>query len=127
MKIASLPTFLRLVIKAAPAAFTYSLLLYLLLVLLENVFPGFVTNTVDLNLFLIPVVLTGVGALFAPEVPVENPPPSRRDYTIGMCTAIVGGLLIYYKTKDLGMTSVVISLLSSLLIGLVHVINLQPT
>ena len=47
--------------------FTYTLLSYLILFLLENLFTGFVSNVFDLNLLLIPLFLLGISTSFFPS------------------------------------------------------------
>lgn len=110
---------LQSVLSHTPDLFSYTLLAYLVLFLLENVFPGFVSNTFDPNLLLIPVVILGIASAFAPEKKKKNEPPTLKDLITVVIMTVLSGVIIYYKTKELGATALVISIVGALLVLLV--------
>jgi hypothetical protein len=114
----------RFILAHAPLAFSYALLLYLVLFLLENVFPGFVSYTFDVNWFLIPVVIFGIAASFVPEGKPTTEPVTRKDIVVAGALAVLAGAIIYYKTKELGSISFVLSIVGSILIALVSAVIL---
>ena len=111
--------------------FPIVLVLYLVLFLLENVFPGFVSNIFDLNYFLIPVLLFGfLAALASNQQSVissqqeQNKPATKWDFMLIAGLATLSFVILSYKTADLGWTGFLISIISALLVGLVSIIIL---
>ncbi len=105
--------------------FRMLLLVYLLLYLLEQYVPGFVTYSVNLTWMLVVVIVTGcIGALF-PEKNVakqQNTPLRIRDYVFVILLAVAGGVLVYVKVKSMGAFSIPLSILSALIIALLSVL-----
>lgn len=112
------------VLSHIPDVFSYTLLTYLILFLLENIFPGFVSNTFDPNLLLIPVVILGVVSAFAPEKTREDEPPTLKDLIAVGAMTMLSGVIIYYKTKELGEVAIIISVVGALLVLLVATVIL---
>jgi hypothetical protein len=107
--------------------FPFALVLYLILFLLENVFPGFVSNIFDINYFLIPVLLFGFLAAFANKNENEDEKkPTRWDFTLIAGLVILSFVILLYKTADLGRMGFLISLISSLLVALISLIIIFP-
>ncbi|MFW5704387.1 MAG: hypothetical protein ACOCXG_00965 [Nanoarchaeota archaeon] len=102
--------------------FESSLVIYLMLLVL-NEFSKVIF--VNLNVFLGLVIVLGV-------ISILNEPKSKRedrilkkDYVLGVVLGIVGGVLIFVKTKELGWLSVIISIISVVLIILVSFLILE--
>ncbi len=80
--------------------FPYALIFYLVLFLLENLLPGFVSNTFNLNWVLITVLGLGFVAAFAPDDDTQDlkpTVPTRNDYAIIAGLGVVGAVLMYFK------------------------------
>lgn len=100
--------------------FAVSLIAYLVLFILESVFPGFVSYSLNLNYVLLAVFILGMLACFAPaeeEKPI--PKPKTSDYALIAGLAALGGLLVYFKMEDgflirLGIAAFVFGLISVL-------------
>jgi hypothetical protein len=109
--------------------FTASLVLYLILFLLENVFPGFVSKEFSLNYLLIPVMFFGVASSAFPlperESIVEEK-VKKSDIWMSVVLSIVGGGLIYYKIELEATLRIAISLLSGLLILIMSLLVIFP-
>ena len=107
--------------------FPFALVLYLILFLLENIFPGFVNNVLDLNYFLIPVVIFGFMAAFAnKEEEEKGKSPTRWDFMLIAGLVTLSFIILVYKTADLGWMGFLISLISALLVGLISIILIFP-
>jgi hypothetical protein len=108
--------------------FPFALVLYLVLFLLENVFPGFVSNIFDVNYFLIPVLFLGFLAAFANKNEDENEKKATRwDFMLIAGLVALSFVILLYKTTDLGWMGFFISLISSFLIALVSLIIISPS
>jgi hypothetical protein len=108
--------------------FPYLLIFYLLLFLLENMFPGFVSNSVNLNYFLIPVLITGVFISFNnnEEEEKETKKLSRSDYLLAIFFSICTAAILIYKTSNLGNTGIIIGVFSGLLVFVISLIIFLP-
>lgn len=104
--------------------FVFFLLFYLILFILENLFPGFVSNNFDLNLILVPVFILGVASAFFPLPKQKKKQNIKLDYLIIIGLAIITFIIIFSKTRDLGSISIVIALISSLLVFCVSLLTL---
>jgi hypothetical protein len=106
--------------------FPYLLIFYLVLFLLEYLFPGFVSNTFDLNYLLIPIIISGFFSAFAPEKKQEAAPATKSDYALIVSLNIIAFMVLFYKTADQGTSGIIISLAGAVLIGFMSVIILKP-
>lgn len=82
-------------------AFGYALIFYLVLFLLENLFPGFVSNNFSLNWVLGLVLFLGLLAACAPEKD-EQPrelPTGKSDYLLVAGLSLIGGAIIFAKLE----------------------------
>lgn len=79
--------------------FPYALIFYLVLFLLENLFPGFVSNNFNLNWVLGAVLALGLLAAFAPERKEEREesPIGRNDYFLMAGLGFIGGAIVFAK------------------------------
>ncbi len=108
--------------------FPVLLITYLLLILLETVFEGSVTSYVNLNQLLTPVIVVGVVAMLSAPGKAESKKTEHltaRNIFMIVCAGIGGMAIIWYKTKDLGWLSYVISTVSGGLIVLLFVLIRQ--
>lgn len=110
--------------------FPFALLLYLVLYLLNTVFPGFVSNIADINLFLIPVFISGVFAVFGKSTyhteEVIHKKPDKTAYYLICGFSILGFVIVYYKTSDLGQTGLFLSVLSLWFLFIIPFILIIP-
>lgn len=106
-------------LEVAKELFIFSLIFYLLLFVLETVFPGFVSNNFNLNWVLALVLVLGIVSAFAPEKPKEaeeKEKPKITDYLTSIFLGVLGGFLIFYKIQLDIMFRLIISLISGGLI-----------
>ncbi len=108
-------------------AFTSVLLLYLVLFLLENIFPGFVSSNFDLNIMLVPLFITGIITAFFPTPRAEPKPAGHFDYLITAGLTALAFFIVLNKTQDLGSLRWVISGVSGLLVLFFSIIVLSPS
>ena len=96
--------FLITILKIGKKLFPVVLLAYLVLFLLEVSFPGFVSNSFNLNWVLGGVLVLGVLVAVAPEEQ-EGPEiiekPKKSDYWLFIGLGLISGVLMYFKS-DLG-------------------------
>lgn len=94
----------------AKELFIFSLIFYLILFILETIFPGFVSYNFSLNWVLGGVLLLGLIAAFAPpeetsfaKASEDQGKPKIIDYSTSIFLGILGGVLIFSKVQlDLG-------------------------
>ncbi len=112
---------LELLLGIARELFISSLILYLMLFVLESVFPGFVSNNFSLNYVLYIVVGLGLVAAFSPPDSAEatsgkGSKPKIADYLITVFLALIGGVLIYYKLQIELVPRIIISTIAGVMI-----------
>ncbi|HYK08036.1 MAG TPA: hypothetical protein VEW42_00880 [Candidatus Eisenbacteria bacterium] len=111
--------------------FQFAFVTYLLLLLLETIKSGFVSYFFNLNILL--GVVLGSGALTAltQDKHEEKEKPSQRnlgaDIQNSIFLAVGGGLLVFYKTQELGNISFAIAILTMLLIMLLSFLLLTDS
>jgi hypothetical protein len=108
----------------AEELFQFSLITYLILLLAETVKEGFVTFFFDLNYLLVVVLVSGIlMALLAPEMSDRTlRKPEKLNATWVIIFSIGGGLLVYYKTQELGNISLLISGITTIIIFLLSIL-----
>ncbi|GAJ10962.1 unnamed protein product, partial [marine sediment metagenome] len=85
---------------------------YLLLLLLETIFKSSVSSHMNLNYLLLIVVVVGIVAVLTTPRKVERVAREQltpRTFIVIVCAAIGGAAIIWYKTKEMGWLSWVIS------------------
>jgi hypothetical protein len=97
-------------------SFNYLLIIYLILLLLQE-FRIF--RNLNSNILLIAVIVTGIFSALAKEKKIVEKNPTKWDYTLIWILGVLGCVLIFIKTKDLGWLSYVISVIAGALIVLV--------
>lgn len=107
--------------------FKVSLISYLLFYLIESFKSGFITDYFDLNILLIITILGGVfTVLFKKEEPKKKVQKIRkRDYIFIIILGVVATGLIYYKIKEIGWLSYIISSISGIIIILISILLLN--
>lgn len=108
-------------------SFAYLLVIYVALFLLENLVPGFVTNTFDLKYFLYVVILFA----FLSSIDGNKPPlePSRLtiiDYVLALGLSSVGSALVFLKLDSLLSVRITASAFSAVLLFLTTLFTLVP-
>lgn len=98
------------------------LVAYLILLLIEQVWSGSVSAYFNLNYLLIAVIVFGIIDVFSDHKENVKETLGTREYVFIIILAVLGFVLIKYKTADLGWLSWVISLIASALIYLVSVL-----
>lgn len=103
--------------------FRVSLFLYIVLILLEDIRVGFVSNFMNMNMVFWLVLLTGIFSVVFPEpassVPLSKSNAFRRGqpFLAGM-TAILGTLFVFLKLQSYGTIGFLISILAGFIIAL---------
>jgi len=108
--------------------FSYSFILYLVLFLLETIFPGFVSNNFSLNYVLIPVFIFGILSVIFPQAEEKEKPKkpvSKVDLILILALSVGSFFLIFYKFNiDNLILKLTVSLLSSVLTFILGVVIL---
>jgi len=105
--------------------FQYLLIVYLILLLIEEYAPKFISNYINLNYLLVLVIIFGVITVLLPQKKIKKQKPKRKDYYFIFILGIIGTILIYIKTKELGWLSYVISIIAGILIILLSILVLE--
>src|SRR3989344_4435347 len=105
-------------------SFQTMLILYLILLLLEQIRAGFVSAYLDLNYLLAIVIVLGILDVFSEHNFIVKK-PNWFDYVFVAILGIAGFGIIKYKTFELGGLSWVISLIAGVLIILLSVLILS--
>ena len=99
------------------ALFEQLLVSYLLLLLIEEIWPKSVTPYLNMNILLILVIITGaIAVLTQKEEEKIISKPTRKDYLLIGILGLAGAGIIFYKTKEIGWLSYIISAVSGILI-----------
>ena len=106
-------------------AFQTILVVYLLLLLIEQIWSGTVSTYLNLNYVLIAVIILGVLDVFAEHEEKMPEKPKKRDYIFIYLFGIVGFGIIKYKTVELGWLSWLISIIAGILIILLSTLVLE--
>jgi len=108
--------------------FEASLVLYLIFLLLETIKEGFISFFFNLNILLVVVLISGVIAVLVGKEEVEGEAQAQeftlKDLVFILGLGLLGTVLVWYKTADLGALSYLLSILSGILIVLLSVITL---
>ena len=107
------------------ASFQSLLVLYLVLLLAEQIWPYSVSWYLNLNYLLIIVIIAGVLSVFTKQEKRKKEPITRRDYIYITVLSILGFIIIFIKTEELGWLSYVISIIAGILIFLLSYLVLE--
>jgi hypothetical protein len=109
--------------------FLVMLVTYLLLILLETIWDGFVSSHLNLNQLLIIVIITGAIAVLTGkedyEIKKEKESITTKDHIFIIGAGILGSGIIYYKIQETGWMSYVISAMAGILIILLSILILE--
>lgn len=109
--------------------FSVMLVTYLLLLLLETIWEGFISLHLNLNQLLIIVIITGAIAVLTGkedyEIKKENESITTKDHIFIIGAGILGSGIIYYKIQETGWLSYVISAMAGILIILLSILILE--
>ncbi len=106
--------------------FQYLLVVYLVLLLLEQLFTAFVSQYINLNYLLLIVIIVGILDVFS-EHPIQasNKKPKPSDYIFILTLGVLGAVIIKFKTSELGILSWLISIIAGILIILLSILVLE--
>jgi hypothetical protein len=100
------------------------LVTYLILLLTEQIWTGFVSTYLNLNYLLAIVILSGIIDVFAEHKPKKQI-TTKLDYYLIYSLGIIGTIIIKFKTTELGWLSWVISIIAGILIILLSLLILE--
>lgn len=106
-------------------AFQTLLVLYLILLLIEQVWQYSVSAYLNLNYLLIIVIIAGILSVFTKQEKRKKEPITRKDYVYIIILSITGFIIIFMKTRELGWLSYVISIIAGILIFLLSFLVLE--
>lgn len=93
------------------ALFPVLLTTYMLVILLESIFPGRASPYIDLDWLLLEVIATGIAALILLPVARNNRRSPFNIVLVG-CAGIGAAFVMWYKTETTGWISYLIGILS---------------
>ena len=99
--------------KIVNQTFQSTLVIYLILLLAKEFYP---IKFINFNYLLVIVLILGVFSIFFPIEKKEVKDPELKDYIMICFLGIIGAILIYIKTKQLGWLSYLISIIAGILI-----------
>ena len=122
--------FLTKEIKGKPAElinllFQSLLVVYLILLLIEQIWPSSVDIYLNLNWLLVIVIVVGILDVFSQHKKQEYKKPTKKDYFFIVLLGIAGFIIIKFKTSQLGWLSWLISIIAGILIILLSLLVLQ--
>jgi hypothetical protein len=102
--------------------FQFSLLTYLLLLLTETLSEGFVSLFFNLNILLVVILFCGIISLVTYDNKLALPHKKKINYAksaeYSIFMGIMGALLVFYKTQDLGPVSLTIAIITAVIISI---------
>ena len=100
------------------------LLIGYLLLLLVNEFKKI--TFINLNYLMIAVIIFGIATILFPiEIKKQQTKTTKKDIAFIIILGIIGSILIYLKTKELGWISYLISIIAGILIILLSKLVLE--
>lgn len=111
----------RYIIEHAKHTFNYVfqilLILFLLTLLVQQFYPDFVNSKININWFMIVVIVFGALSIIFPVThKKEDKPATKKDLFLVISLGILGAIIIFLKLRNLGWISYVISALGGLII-----------
>ena len=101
------------------------LVTYLVLLLVEQIWPGVISVYFNLNYLLIIVIIIGILDVFSERREKRNERITKKDYVFIFALGILGMAIIKYKTLELGWLSWLISIIAGILIILLSILVLE--
>ena len=110
--------FFRTIAASIQQLFLILLVTYLTLLLIETIFAGSVSRYLNLNYWLIAVIATGVVTVLSRQEREKSEEKSinKGNIITFVCIGLIGAALIWYKTRETGWLSYLISLGGGILI-----------
>jgi hypothetical protein len=106
-------------------AFQGFLVIYLLLLLIEQIWAKSISSYLNLNYLLISVIVFGILDVFSEYATKTEKPITKKDYFLIILPGIAGFVIIKFKTASLGWLSWLISIIAGILIILLSILVLQ--
>jgi len=108
--------------------FAFSLIFYLILFILETIFPGFVSNNFNLNWALGVVVLLGIVFVLSPAEGVSRARKKSKisDWLISIFLGILGGALIFYQIQLVSTLRIITAAIGGMLIVIISLATIRP-
>ena len=101
------------------------LVLYLILLLAEQIWPNSVSWYLNLNFLLICVIIAGILSTFTEQKKQKKEKITKKDYIYISILSIAGFIIIFIKTRELGWLSYIISIIAGILIFLLSYLVLE--
>jgi len=101
------------------------LVTYLILLLTEQIWTGFVSTYLNLNWLLIIVIIAGILDVFSEHKKPKQEKPTKKDYIFISLLGLAGFFIIKFKTPELGWLSWLISIIAGILIILLSILVLE--
>jgi len=98
---------------------------YLIFLLLEQILGGLASVYMNLNYFLVIVIVLGVLDVFSEVKVKEKERVKKRDYVFVSVLGIIGLIVIRYKTLELGWLSWAISVIAGVLVVFLGLLVLE--
>jgi hypothetical protein len=100
------------------------LVTYLILLLIEQIYTGFVSTYLNLNYLLILTIASGIADVFTKKEKTKQT-TTKKDYYLIYALGILGTIIIKFKTNELGYLSWIISIIAGILIILLSHLILE--
>lgn len=106
-------------------SFTVLLVVFLLVILIEEIFPNTIQRYINSNYLLVVVIALGIpSVLWSEEKPNKKQPITRKDYLLMTFFGLAGFGILFYKLRTFPM-GIVISLVGGVLIILLSCLVLN--
>jgi len=125
MQLPQLPQIPETVKRVISQSFTSLLVIFLLILLVEEIFPNTVQRYINPNYMLIVVIALGIpSVLWSEEKPKKKRPITRQDYILMGAFSLAGFGILYYKLRTFPL-GIVISIVGGVLIFLLSYLVLE--
>ncbi|GAG99025.1 unnamed protein product, partial [marine sediment metagenome] len=117
--------YLRWAVELTHGVFPMLLVVYLALLLVEAVFKGSASSYLNLNYLLIAIIVVGIIAIVTSSREAAKTKEGRltkKGIFIIIGAGVLGAVIVWYKTKEIGWLSYVISVVSGVLIVLLSML-----
>jgi hypothetical protein len=108
--------------------FTSLLTLYLILILIDTIWDGKISESINLNYLLVFVIATGILSFVRKDYVKKETivePLTKSDYLFIGALSVIGSFIVWYKIQNIGTLSYLISILAGVLIFLLSVLVLE--
>lgn len=116
--------YVRATLTAVRQLFITLLTTYLLLLLVEAVWPDSVARFLNLNYWLVAVIVTGVITVLSPKeaATAEKKALATGDIVTLVCLGIGGAVLIWYRSREIGWLAYIVAVAGGALIVLLSLL-----